>query len=654
MALTAQQIKELDIASQRIAGGGGSQTDIANVNYAKQNYGYAYKPVTQPVSGTQGVQQVQQNPVQQPQTQSQPLTPTQYNQIRTQNNVSPANFDQYFERRGTDIYAKNQAPAQQTPVQEPVPNVKVPDVIPQQDFERFNNANDLGELKNQVTNAINNYQNQLLQAQQIAVPDVNLRQQLIEDTGLAQKQQQLTELNNALRSLEDELAVRFQGRDLSASDFQSELARRAEPLTRQQQMVFEQVSAIQQQINQQVSDQWQQYQAKWQQAQGNAQMAGQYLQVVQSQLDSLFEQQRQGRADELDLLGVALQLPPGQTFTLSDGTEITGMGSNGNLHFIEESDGQGNLTVIAMNNLGEVVSMNQFNVGNETTTTNAPDVEKFGDKYYQWNGMTNQWEAVETGSQPTQKDVNQANEIIGLIDELLNSNAKGRATGASSFMSYLPGTDAYTFKAKFDSLKSKLTLDNLKLMSGVLSDSDIKILQSAATELELGLKEEAFDEALNKIKNSMLEKLPNDPLNIFSSSSFNNDLGKSVNYLGSLGSVTGYGSPLWKWGLDVDLKVGDPVASPVSGKVVYVGENGGFGKQVKVKDSNGNEWWLSHLNGFNVKVGDIVKNGQQIGIGGNSGNVIAQGGGDGSHLDITVKKKDGTYANPRDIYNSLS
>lgn len=488
MALTAQQIKELDIASQRIAGGGGSQTDIANVNYAKQNYGYAYKPVTQPVSGTQGVQQVQQNPAQQAQTAA--LTPTQYNQIRTQNNVSPQNFDQYFERRGTDIYAKNQAPVQQTPVQEPVPNVEVPDVIPQQDFERFNNANDLGELKNQVTNAINNYQNQLLQAQQISVPDVNLRQQLIEDTGLAQKQQQLTELNNALRSLEDELAVRFQGRDLSASEFQSELARRAEPLTRQQQMVFEQVSAIQQQINQQVSDQWQQYQAKWQQAQGNAQMAGQYLQVVQSQLDSLFEQQRQGRVDELDLLGVALQLPPGQTFTLSDGTEITGMGSNGNLHFIEEKDANGNLVVVAMNNFGEVVSVNTFDGFSGGYSTEPPDIIIVDGQSTIWNPETGQFEPVNLPV--NQSKIDDLKTKLFSIDSILDHKGLNSAVGPVGIARLAIG-DAFGNKDAFIGTVSQLvdkdTLDTLVALKekggtlGALSDEERIMLKNAASKI---------------------------------------------------------------------------------------------------------------------------------------------------------------------------
>lgn len=108
-------------------------------------------------------------------------------------------------------------------------------------------------------------------------------------------------------------------------------------------------------------------------------------------------------------------------------------------------------------------------------------------------------------------------------------------------------------------------------------------------------------------------------------------------YLKTLGPITGLnGSPLWKHGLDIDLKKGDPVYSPVAGKVTFVGPNKGFGNQVKVQGADGREWWLSHLDAAGVKKGETIKAGQLIGLGGNSGNTIPGKGGDGSHLDMTV------------------
>ena len=44
-----------------------------------------------------------------------------------------------------------------------------------------------------------------------------------------------------------------------------------------------------------------------------------------------------------------------------------------------------------------------------------------------------------------------------------------------------------------------------------------------------------------------------------------------------------------------------------------------------------------------VKVGDTITAGTNLGYVGNTGNVIAGAGGDGSHVDITVKKSNGSY-----------
>jgi len=127
------------------------------------------------------------------------------------------------------------------------------------------------------------------------------------------------------------------------------------------------------------------------------------------------------------------------------------------------------------------------------------------------------------------------------------------------------------------------------------------------------------------------------------------------NYLANYGPITAYGSydkngkPVWQWGLDVDLKKGDPVYSPVTGEVTKVGTNGGFGQQVQIKDSAGNSIWLSHLDGINAEVGQKVSAGALVGIGGNTGTVIKGPKGDGSHLDITIKKPDGSYMTAKEV-----
>ena len=116
-------------------------------------------------------------------------------------------------------------------------------------------------------------------------------------------------------------------------------------------------------------------------------------------------------------------------------------------------------------------------------------------------------------------------------------------------------------------------------------------------------------------------------------------------YWGLYGPITGEnGSPLWKYGLDVDLKIGDPVFAPGSGTVIDVvpeANSGGFGNQVKIRMDSGEEVWLSHLAEGTATKGQKVNPGDIVGVGGNTGNTIPGKGGDGSHLDFTVKDAKG-------------
>jgi murein DD-endopeptidase MepM/ murein hydrolase activator NlpD len=116
------------------------------------------------------------------------------------------------------------------------------------------------------------------------------------------------------------------------------------------------------------------------------------------------------------------------------------------------------------------------------------------------------------------------------------------------------------------------------------------------------------------------------------------------------GKVTGMGSSLWANGVDADLKIGDPVYAPTSGTVIASAPNGGFGNQVKIRTDSGEEVWLSHLESGLVQVGQRVEAGQVVGVGGNTGNTIPGKGGDGSHLDFTVKRSDGNLMSAEEAH----
>jgi hypothetical protein len=89
--------------------------------------------------------------------------------------------------------------------------------------------------------------------------------------------------------------------------------------------------------------------------------------------------------------------------------------------------------------------------------------------------------------------------VKSLVEEIKNDTALPNAVGPIS--KRLPTIKGKTadFEFKVQQLKSLLTIENLGIMKGVLSDSDIKILSSAASALDLGMSEEGFKKELENI-----------------------------------------------------------------------------------------------------------------------------------------------------------
>ncbi|WP_395019794.1 hypothetical protein [Dongia sp.] len=82
---------------------------------------------------------------------------------------------------------------------------------------------------------------------------------------------------------------------------------------------------------------------------------------------------------------------------------------------------------------------------------------------------------------------------------------KGSAVGASiaKFVPYgqalgLQGNRT-AFESRVDSLKANLTLDNLKLLKGAMSDKDLLFLNSIGSSLNVNMSEEQFNSELDKI-----------------------------------------------------------------------------------------------------------------------------------------------------------
>lgn len=83
-------------------------------------------------------------------------------------------------------------------------------------------------------------------------------------------------------------------------------------------------------------------------------------------------------------------------------------------------------------------------------------------------------------------------------------------------------------------------------------------------------------------------------------------------------------------GIDLVAKTGTPVYAAAGGKVVLASWYAGYGNCIVVDHGNGTKTRYAHLSGYNVKVGDKVSRGQQVGRSGNTGNST------GPHLHFEV------------------
>ncbi len=93
-------------------------------------------------------------------------------------------------------------------------------------------------------------------------------------------------------------------------------------------------------------------------------------------------------------------------------------------------------------------------------------------------------------------------------------------------------------------------------------------------------------------------------------------------------------------GLDFKGPVGTPILAAAEGKVVLAGFHGGYGNTIEIRHANGLVTRYAHLSGLNVRRGQMVERGVQIGRMGSTGRST------GSHLHFEVRQN-GQAINPR-------
>ena len=97
-------------------------------------------------------------------------------------------------------------------------------------------------------------------------------------------------------------------------------------------------------------------------------------------------------------------------------------------------------------------------------------------------------------------------------------------------------------------------------------------------------------------------------------------------------------------GIDIARPSNRTIKASDNGRVTFTGWDGTYGQKVVINHSNGYETVYAHLASITVSVGDVVEQGQQIGVMGSTGRST------GVHLHFEVRNN-GSLVNPMSVLN---
>ena len=100
----------------------------------------------------------------------------------------------------------------------------------------------------------------------------------------------------------------------------------------------------------------------------------------------------------------------------------------------------------------------------------------------------------------------------------------------------------------------------------------------------------------------------------------------------------------YHYGIDLGLRVGEPIRSMFDGKVRVAKRAGAYGNLVVIEHDNQLETYYAHLSKIHVAPGDEIKAGEVLGLGGSTGRST------GPHLHLEIRYE-GAAINPEDVIN---
>jgi hypothetical protein len=146
-------------------------------------------------------------------------------------------------------------------------------------------------------------------------------------------------------------------------------------------------------------------------------------------------------------------------------------------------------------------------IGADGKPTYVRESEAVGKTPFTGKTMEQEVRDAERARSQSQQQID-AQTALDNIGSLIAHPGRKAATGMSSILGRVPGTDAYDFSASLDTFKAQTFIPMVTALKGMgaLSDAEGKKLQAAVGALDTSMSEDAFEKELSRVANTLYQK----------------------------------------------------------------------------------------------------------------------------------------------------